>query len=222
MPHLGVEDLRNHPMILSDLVSAPDVGPIAGPGRQYGPEGRRNVKLASPDEDEMSTNWLAAIGVTAAVASGIGALSAVLIQLRIFNKQLTVQIYSDYTKRYQEIIVRLPEDINEMDFDLASRPDYDAVMRGLRTYFDLCFEEWDLHERKLISKGIWGIWSGGIGTALSKPAFIQAWSVVDRSSDYGGEFEAFIARSIATASSKLSAAMRSADSQPNADPQASY
>jgi hypothetical protein len=45
---------------------------------------------------------------------------------------------------------------------------------------------------------------------------------VDRSSDYGGEFEAFIARSIATASSKLSAAMRSADSQPNADPQASY
>jgi hypothetical protein len=103
-----------------------------------------------------------------------------------------VQIYSEYTKRYQEIITRFPEDINDAAFNLTGRSDYNQVMRAMRTYFDLCFEEWHLHERKLIRKDIWSVWSGGIKVALSKPAFVQAWAVVDKTSDFGRGFEAFI------------------------------
>jgi len=140
----------------------------------------------------MSNNWLAALGVAAAVVSGLAALVAVVMQLRLFNKQLTVQIYSDYTKRYQEIIGRFPEDINDAGFELHGRSDYDQVMRAMRMYFDLCFEEWHLHRQKLIGAAIWSVWDAGLKTALSKPAFAQAWTVVMNSSDYGGEFEAFI------------------------------
>jgi hypothetical protein len=146
----------------------------------------------------MSPDWLTAIGVVAAVISGIAALFAVVIQLRIFNKQLTVQIYSDYTKRYQEIILRLPEDINEAGFSLLDRSDYDRVMRTMRMYFDLCFEEWHLHERKLIREDIWQIWRAGTVTALSRPAFIQAWPIVKNTSEFGEEFEGFIENNLAS------------------------
>ena len=40
-------------------------------------------------------------------------------QLKILNKQLKLNFFSDYTKRYQEIILNLPENINEDNFDYA-------------------------------------------------------------------------------------------------------
>lgn len=140
----------------------------------------------------MLSNWFTGIGVVAGLIGGIAALFAVVIQLRIFNKQLIVQIYSDYTKRYQEIVLRLPEDINKSGFSLQGRPDYDQVMRTMRMYFDLCFEEWHLHERKLIGEDTWQIWRAGTITALSRPAFIQAWPIVRDTSEFGEKFEGFI------------------------------
>jgi hypothetical protein len=145
----------------------------------------------------MWTNWLAAIGVAAAVASGITALFAVVIQLRAFNKQLTIQIYSDYTKRYQEIVLLLPEDIFEAGFVLPRRPNDNQIVNAMRIYFDLCFEEWHLHKRKLIREDIWTIWHQGIRTALSRPAFVQAWPIIKNSSEFGEEFEAFIDKNLA-------------------------
>lgn len=65
-------------------------------------------------------------------------------------------------------------------------------MRAMRSYFDLSFEEWDLNEKKLIDSQFWDVWRGGMKTALSKPAFQQAWVAVKETSDYGGGFESFI------------------------------
>jgi hypothetical protein len=66
-------------------------------------------------------------------------------QLAKLNQQLTLQHFADYTKRYQEIILRFPEDINETAFKLEGREDYSTIMRAMRTYFDLSFEEWYLN-----------------------------------------------------------------------------
>jgi hypothetical protein len=140
----------------------------------------------------MLSNWLTAIGVMAAVASGIAALLAVIIQLRIFNKQLTIQIYSDYTKRFQEVVLSLPESAFDAKFKLSQGPDYDRLMVAMRIYFDLCFEEWHLHERKLVNEDIWRVWRKGMQIALYRPAFFHAWPVIKNSSAYGEKFDAFI------------------------------
>ncbi len=136
------------------------------------------------------------ISLSGAIATAIGVF-VVWRQTGKLTQQITLQNYSDYTKRYQEIILNFPEDVNDSSFNLHGHTDYKKTMRYMRAYFDLCFEEWNLHSRKLIDHETWSVWSDGIKTSLSKPAFVQAWSVVSNSSRYGKEFSNFISVAIA-------------------------
>ena len=116
-------------------------------------------------------------------------------QLELQNKQLVTQQFAEYTRRYQEIIVNFPENINESNFDFEKLKlsTYNKTMRHMRLYFDLCFEEWLLYENKFIDKLIWDVWSDGMRTALNKAAFKQAWQIVLSSNTrYGDKFEYFI------------------------------
>lgn len=128
-----------------------------------------------------------------AVATTGGAIFVVL-QLGSLRKQINLQNYSDYTKRYQEIVLNFPENVNSPDFKLSSlnKGSRDKTMRYMRAYFDLCFEEWDLNNRRLIDKNSWKVWEGGTKTALSKTAFKQAWKVIRESgTKYGDGFDSF-------------------------------
>jgi hypothetical protein len=52
---------------------------------------------------------------------------------------------------------------------------------------------------------IWGVWKGGITTALSKPAFQQAWSIVRSDTKYGAHFDDFVDQCINYPSSRFAA-----------------
>lgn len=119
-------------------------------------------------------------------------------QIDIQNNQQKIEIFSEYTKRYQEIIVDFPENINEQGFELLSlkKEDYDKLMRKMRQYFDLSFEEWYLNNGGLLDSRFWNLWSGGMTTALSKPAFVDAWKIVKIHTVYGNDFEYFIEQKI--------------------------
>lgn len=128
-----------------------------------------------------------------AIATIAGAI-AVLFQLHWLRQQIKLQNYADYTKRYAEIVLHFPEDVNQGDFKLSKRSkDYNQTMRYMRAYFDLCFEEWDLKRRQLIDLETWKIWEGGMITAFAKGAFQQAWKVIkDSNTEYCSEFENFV------------------------------
>lgn len=133
-----------------------------------------------------TAEWIQIVGI----AIGIFAVGAVFQQIRTMNKQLKLQLYADYTKRYQDITLNFPEDINTQDFSFAGRADYASTMRNMRVYFDLCYEEWHLHNGLgLLPPELWASWEPGIKTAMSKPAFQQAWITVRDSSEYGHAFE---------------------------------
>lgn len=133
------------------------------------------------------------IDLLSAIAT-IGGVFVVLCQTKKISQQLTLQHFSDYTKRYQEIILNFPEDINSATFVLIGRDDYNKTMRYLRAYLDLCYEEWYLNECALIDKNIdiWNIWKGGMETAFSKTAFHQAWEIIRTDSNFGVAFSEFI------------------------------
>jgi len=125
---------------------------------------------------------------------------------------MRLQFLTDYTKRYQEIIRDFPENVNELDFDLekgrgTAEGDarFEKTMRAMRTYFDLCFEEWDLRQRKELDDRAWRTWSGGMATAFRKPAFRQAWARITRPHDtnYGDAFKVFVDRLMDPARSSL-------------------
>lgn len=138
------------------------------------------------------SDWISLGGAIATLAGVLVAGFAIRTSIQQLNQQLTLQQFADYTKRYQEIILEFPEDINEPGFDLTGRPDSNQTMRRMRAYFDLCFEEWYLNQRQLLDSAIWNLWQEGMKEALSKPAFQQAWTIIKRDSSFGENFERFI------------------------------
>jgi len=75
-------------------------------------------------------------------------------QLKIQNDQIRTDLFAEYTKRYQEIILHLPINIDEEEFELSklSKSEIDQTIRYIRVYFDLCSEEFFLHEKKGLTK----------------------------------------------------------------------
>ena len=149
--------------------------------------------LCATAKEMKAPEWIAALTALVTMAGVV----VVYLQLRALSQQIKLQHFSDYTKRYQEIALHFPEDINVGDFVLAGRPDYAQTMRYMRAYFDLSYEEWDLNRMKLVDPRFWSGWKGGIKTAFSKPAFQQAWQIVRTDTRYGEEFETFVEHCIA-------------------------
>ena len=139
-----------------------------------------------------NSDWISLGSAIATFLGVVVAAVAIWIQIRKLNEQLMLQHFADYTKRYQEIILKFPENINEASFVLASNQEAPCIMRQMRAYFDLCFEEWYLNQRKLLDKEIWNVWKCGMEAAISKPAFKQAWAQIKRDTKFGLAFEQYI------------------------------
>jgi hypothetical protein len=116
---------------------------------------------------------------------------AAVWSLRAVKKQLTAHLYAEYTKRYQHIILEFPENINTADLPVEDSDEYRDVMRQMRAYFDLCYEERALHKRGYIDKTTWNDWRQGMKAAVGKPAFQQAWQRISKDQQYP-EFREFI------------------------------
>jgi hypothetical protein len=139
-----------------------------------------------------NSDWItlaAAIATFSAVAVTIVAL---WVEIRRLNQQFMLQHFADYTKRYLQILLQFPEDINVASLMPESDPQYQQTMRQMRAYFDLCFEEWHLKQHKLLRKDIWSLWESGMEASLSKPAFKQAWARIRTDSRFGKPFEEYI------------------------------
>ena len=134
------------------------------------------------------------IGNLISTFAALVAIVGLICQSRSTRKQIKLQNFIEYTKRYQEIILNFPENINEENFtfDSLDKISKEKTMRYMRAYFDLCFEEYTLHEKGFIDNDLWSIWEGGMKFAFSKSAFQQAWKIIEKDTEFGGKFEAFV------------------------------
>lgn len=134
------------------------------------------------------------IGNLISTFAALIAIVGLIYQSRSTRKQLKLQHFIEYTKRYQEIILNFPENVNEQSFsfDAMSEENKNKSMRYMRAYFDLCFEEFILHEKKFIDNDFWVIWRGGMEEAFSKAAFKQAWSTIRNDTKFGSNFKTFV------------------------------
>lgn len=115
-------------------------------------------------------------------------------QLQLFNQQLRLNFFAEYTKRYQEIILNFPEGINSPEFDYAKlSPEIRSkTLRFMRVYFDLCSEEYDLWNASYLDRRIWNNWKAGIEYACSKRAFKDAWNIIKLDTKYYPQFSSWI------------------------------
>ena len=83
--------------------------------------------------------------------------------------QYKFHFFTEYTRRYQELMLNMPKDI---DTSSIYNKDIDIYMR---LYFDLCSEEYYLHSEGVIDNKVWGLWVDGISTAMNKQKYKTAW-----------------------------------------------
>lgn len=91
-----------------------------------------------------------------------------IIQLQhnyeIFVKQTQETFFAEYTKRYQDIILHMPDDEKNSQW-----------IKYVRLYFDLCSEEYHLHEKGLINDDVWKLWVDGMRDDVKRQSFRNAW-----------------------------------------------
>ena len=88
------------------------------------------------------------------------------------KRQYEFQFFAEYTKRYQDLMLKMPADL---DTSSVFNIDVDIYMR---LYFDLCSEEYYLHAKGVIDDVVWGLWTEGIQMALKKNNYRIAWELL--------------------------------------------
>lgn len=121
-------------------------------------------------------------------------LLGVILEGKRNQKQIIVTNISEYTKRYQDIILNLPRSVLDDDFNLNEFEEEEKfkILRYMWIYFDLCFEEYTLFELKLIDKEVWKLWKLGIKSSLKRSAFEQSWHVISQNTSYNSKFRSFM------------------------------
>lgn len=140
------------------------------------------------------------MGIAVSVVSLLISVAFLWFTVSSFKKQLQLNFFADYTKRYQEIILNFPESINAKNFqiDNLDAEIKNKTLRYMRVYFDLCSEEYYLWTKRKIDNDTWKEWESGIKFAFSKPAFKQAWEVVQLDTNYYEEFAKFVNSAISS------------------------
>lgn len=105
----------------------------------------------------------------ASLATAIISCIAIANTRKMAKRQYQFQFFAEYTKRYQDLILQMPKDI---DTSSIYNKDIDVYMR---LYFDLCSEEYYLHSEGVIDNRVWGLWVDGISTAMNKQKYKTAW-----------------------------------------------
>lgn len=145
------------------------------------------------------SGFFALLGKVAPVASVIVAGYALWRQLAHVRLQLMVQHFSDFARRRDDILERLPEATHDPARHLDDLGDAGRVMPAMRSFFALCFEEWSLHERGAFDPAMWELWRRGMRIALAKQSFREAWERIAADTDYGADFAGFVAAEAAAA-----------------------
>lgn len=118
------------------------------------------------------------------------ALSISILSLWLQNsgsqKQIMLSNFLEYTQRYQEIISHFPKDVINQNFDITSMPEneQESLLRYMWMYFDLCYEEYQLHKLGFINSNLWKFWDIGMKSAFSRPAFQQSWYLIRDKTKY--------------------------------------
>ena len=126
------------------------------------------------------------------------ALFALIWQSYLSRQQMKLNFFAEYTKRYQEIYLNLPYNINEPDFDFTKlNPEVkEKTIRYMRAYFDLCSEEYFLHLDGKIDEKVWEEWEEGIEYTFSKRAFQDSWHIVNLDGKFYKKFVKWINKEV--------------------------
>lgn len=125
------------------------------------------------------------IASTAAIiVSAILSRQSIKASMEIVREQNQIQMFAEYTRRYQDIIMNMPKSVYEGDETLDKN-----ILRYMSLYFNLCSEEYDLYTKGAISSDVWAKWLTGFKVTMQRPIYQLAWK--RDCGNYDDNFRAF-------------------------------
>lgn len=93
----------------------------------------------------------------------LAAVVTIICSNRDNRKALNASTMLDFSKRYQDIALAMPDD--------GTLPE-----KYVKLYFDLCSEEYRLHKKKVVSNDTWELWVDGMKDCVnSNPRYREVW-----------------------------------------------
>ena len=138
----------------------------------------------------METSLYNTIAIIVAIVSLVGTSAFSIITLvreSEENRKLhKLTIFSEYTKRYNDIMYEMPEEVFSNDVKLTLE-----THKYARLYFNLCSEEFYLKEHGLVNSEIWDNWADGMATRMKSPTLQKEWEYM-REEEYFDNFRNFM------------------------------
>lgn len=107
----------------------------------------------------------------------------------IAMKQSRNDFFAEYTKRYHDIILHMPDEVYE-----GSAKAEGATLKYMQLYFDLCSEEYHLHENGLVPDDVWNNWMEGMEITTNVELYKKPWDLI--TGNYNKDFYLFMERDV--------------------------
>lgn len=107
----------------------------------------------------------------------------------IAMKQSRNDFFAEYTRRYQDIILHMPDEV----FEGTAKVD-GATLKYMQLYYDLCSEEYHLHENGLVPDDVWDNWKEGMEITTHIELYKKSWDRLK--GNYNPDFYHFMERDV--------------------------
>jgi len=111
-----------------------------------------------------------------ASAGSLVATGAVVYSLIVLRNQLRLQVFLEYTRRFDEI--EFPEGAFVEPWPRLTKKRARKAERAFRKYFDLCSQEWWLHQSVKIESRVWEVWARGMADIVATAGGRHAWQTI--------------------------------------------
>ena len=143
---------------------------------------------------EMSLDsWVQIVIATLYGGTILATLYASMKEIQNANRRAEQQsnrmFFAEYTKRYQEIILAMPDEV----FAGAAQVN-NTTLKYMRLYFDLCSEEYHLYMEGQVPEDVWANWIEGMRITTNLQLYRQCWDRLK--GQYNTEFWMYFEREV--------------------------
>ena len=111
-----------------------------------------------------------------------------------YKKQSNIQIFLQYTHRYETIMDNFPEDARfyRLNSGKDLPPESNGLTIAVLKYINLCSEEYYLRESGQLSKKVWNIWKDELERTLQSNLVKREWPKLKGEFNSYGKFQDFV------------------------------
>lgn len=115
-------------------------------------------------------------------------------QIFVWNKQQRLVLFTEYTKRFQDILRAAPDCFFEPPTGRKklSATEISDLKRTIRLYLDLCSEEFHLQQHNHVDELVWNNWVEGMQFVLNQKHIQPYLAIILNTSCHNGEYRAFL------------------------------